>query len=64
MKAKTEMRQVLLQIPSDLLARVEAQRERARKAAPGYLLSRSDIIRSLIAAGLDRAEAKAAEVQA
>jgi hypothetical protein len=61
MKAKTEMRQIILMVPPDVVARVEAQRDRARKAAPGFLLSRADIFRSLIVAGLDAAEAKVGE---
>jgi hypothetical protein len=58
-KTKTAMRQIILQLPRDVVARVEAARDRARKAAPGFLLSRADVLRSLLIDALDRAEAKA-----
>lgn len=43
---------VLARLPGDLLARLEAHREKMQRANPGVSLSRSDVVRSLLLAGL------------
>lgn len=49
---------VLARLPEDLLARLDAHHEKLKKANPGMSLSRADVVRSLIHAGLDAVASK------
>jgi hypothetical protein len=54
---KPAMRKVLLDVPADVLARVEVLHKKERAARPGHLTSRADVLRALLLDALTRAEA-------
>ena len=48
--------QFSLRLPEDLLARIDAHRDRVNEDHPGYQLNRTDVIRALLLAALSKEE--------
>ncbi len=59
MKLARPMTQVAFSLPPEVLERVDALRARERRARPGLLLSRGDVLRELVLDALDRREGRA-----
>ncbi len=53
MKATGAMRKVLLNIEADVMERIETMHKAERAARPGFLISRADVLRELLRAGLE-----------
>lgn len=52
----SDMTQIAVRLPADLLERIEAHAELLRARHPGLSLSRADVVRSLLAEALAAAE--------
>jgi hypothetical protein len=49
--------QIVVRLPSAIVERIDAYAERMKKEQPGFRITRSDVVRSLIVRALDEAEA-------